>query len=420
MLCFTLEDLATWCNGRVVGAHPRLRPTGVSTDTRRIQGGEVFFALEGEKADGHQYVGEALSRGAAAAVVRRDWGPREPDARLIVVDHTLKALGMAARGYRSLFDGPVVCVTGSSGKTTTKEMTALTLSRLGPVAKSIGNYNTEIGLPLSVFALGAEHWSAVFELAMRGPGQIRYLAQIAQPRVGVIVNVGIAHLELLGTEKAVAEAKAELLDELPNDGVAILPADSMWYDELVRRSRCRVISFGVSERADVRISEYSESADGCSFTVRVAGEKTGVTLCTPGEHFALDASAAVAAAWVLGVPVGEAAAALKEFAPPAMRGTVLRSATGFTVINDAYNANPDSMAAALRSLRVRSGSKVALLGCMAELGEDSEQHHRAVGALAARVGLKLLAVVGPCGAWIAPGAREAGMPEDAVIEFGDP
>ena len=404
-----------------MGANGAARPTGVSVDTRRLRAGDVFFAIRGERTDGHQYVGEALSRGACAAVVRADCLVEGWQAGLIVVDDTVQALGRAAKGYRGLFGGPVVCITGSSGKTTTKEMTALTLSPLGPVAKSVGNYNNEIGLPLSVFGLGPAHRSAVFELAMRGCGQIQYLAQIAQPRVGVIVNVGSAHLELLGSQKAVAEAKAELLEELPGDGTAVLPADSRWFDELARRCRCgQVISFGLSDRADVRIVGYAEADGGCSFTVEVGGAGYEITLCAPGQHLALDAAAALAAAWAVGVDPAEAADALRSFSPPDMRGTVLRSAKGFTVVNDAYNANPDSMAAALRSLRARPGGPVALLGCMAELGESSEEHHKAVGALAAELGLRLLVVVGPLGAWIAQGAREAGMAEDAVLEFDEP
>lgn len=421
MLCFTLEDLAGWCRGRILGADPAFRPAGVSVDTRRLRAGDVFFALQGEKTDGHQYVGEALSRGACAAVVRSGWSPECGGARLIVVDDTVQALGDAAAGYRSLFAGTVVCVTGSSGKTTTKEMTALTLLPLGPVAKSEGNYNNEIGLPLSVFTLEQYHRSAVFELAMRGPGQIRYLTRIARPMVGVIVNVGTAHVGLLGSKRAVAEAKAELLEELPQEGTAVLPADSSWFDELARRCRCqRVVSFGACGRADVRVEGYAEADDGCSFEIVVEGRRSPVFLPAPGRHLALDAAAAVAGAWAVGVPPDEAAGALRHFALPHMRGRLLRSAKGFAVIDDAYNANPDSMAAALRSLRARSDSAAALLGCMAELGDASEQHHREVGALAAELGLKLLAVVGPLGAVMAEGARDAGMPADAVLEFDDP
>lgn len=419
MLCFTLGELANWCRAELVNASAEARVEGVSTDTRSMRPGCVFFALRGERHDGHDFVPEALGRGAVAAVVRKDWLLKNPGVPALAVGDTLEALGDAAAGYRRLFAGAVVCITGSSGKTTTKEMTELALSSLGPVAKSEANYNNEIGVPLSIFKIGGEHKAAVLELAMRGQGQIRYLARIARPNVGVIVSIGDAHLGLLGSRRAIAEAKAELLEELPESGTAVLPRDSEWYPLLTQRCACRWLSFGFHPEADVRVVGYSASEGGSRFSIRFEGDEAGVELAAPGEHLAVDAAAAVAAAVALGVPLSAAASALSGFKPPDMRGVRL-AANGFTVINDAYNANPDSVAAALKSLACYSGRKVALLGDMLELGDASAELHRKVGALAAELGIDLLVTVGSLGAEIGRGALDAGMPSEAVLQFATP
>ncbi|MGC8835177.1 MAG: UDP-N-acetylmuramoyl-tripeptide--D-alanyl-D-alanine ligase [Armatimonadota bacterium] len=419
MLCFTLGELANWCRAELANVDTGAHVKCVSTDTRSMRSGCVFFALKGERHDGHDFVLEAFDRGAIAVVVRKDWLLRNPGTPALVVEDTLKALGDAAAGYRLLFGGPVVCITGSSGKTTTKEMTELAVSSLGPVAKSEANYNNEVGVPLSIFKIGREHKAAVLELAMRGRGQIRYLAKIARPDVGVIVSIGDAHLGLLGSRLAIAEAKAELLDELPEFGTAVLPRDSEWYSLLTQRCACRRLSFGFHPEADFRVAGYEAGESWSRFSICFRGDEAEVELAAPGEHLAVDAAAAVAAAVALGVPLRTAADALSGFQPLDMRGARL-AANGFTVINDAYNANPDSVAAALKSLAYCGGRKVALLGDMLELGDASVELHRKVGALAAKIGIDLLVTVGNLGAEIGRGALDAGMPPGSVLQFTAP
>jgi UDP-N-acetylmuramoyl-tripeptide--D-alanyl-D-alanine ligase len=419
VLPFTLNDVAHWCGGELIGADPTVVPTGVSTDTRQLRPGDLFFALSGPRFDGHQFVEQALGGGATCAVVRLDWARAHPGVPLIAVDDTLRALGAAAAGYRGLFFGPVVCVTGSSGKTTTKEMLARTLSPLGPVVSTPANFNNEVGVPLTLFGIREGHQAAVVELAMRGPGQIGYLAQLARPRVGVITTVDVAHLELLGSRRAIAEAKSELLQALPADGVAVLPRGSDWYGLMTERCRCRVVSFGACEHATVRVVGYRADGDGCRFAVMAGDEVAVVELGVAGEHFAVDAAAAVGAALALNVPLAAAAEALRGFSPPEMRGARTVAPGGYTVLNDAYNANPESMAAALRALEATGGRKAALLGDMLELGDEWRAMHRAVGAIAHQCGIELLATVGDGGWEIAAGALAAGMSSNCVRACGD-
>ncbi len=386
--------------------------TGVSTDTRALRAGELFIALRGEKFDGHDFLSEAFRKGAAAAIVSAS--PKEPvEGCLLLVKDTLPAMGTLAAHWRRKFDLPVVAVTGSVGKTTTKEMIASILAQTGEVLKTPENYNNEIGVPLTVFNLTSNHKAAVFELAMRGRGQIRYLAEIISPHVGVITNIGISHLELLSGPEAIAEAKAELLEVMGKDGFAVLPRESKYFSLLQERAS-RTITFGL-KKGDVRADEIRASDEGVSFRLWLPTEATGekgewhpVVLAGPGKHNVVNATAAAAAARCVGASPAQIVSGLEAFMSVPGRMRVLQAPAGFTILDDAYNASPDSMRAALETLAEMEGKgKVAVLGEMKELGEDSASLHRAVGRQAATVALSLLVTIGELGKEIAVGAADA-------------
>ena len=413
----SLGDIASACGGSLVGADSGAVVTGVSTDTRTLRSGDLFFALVGENMDGHRFVADALNAGAAVAVVSKD----DIDGPRIVVDDTLKALGDTARFYRSGFSPVVVGVTGSVGKTTTKEMIAQIAAAKGSVLANEGNFNNEIGLPLTLLKLEPAHQVAVLEMAMRGPGQIDYLCDIARPSIGVITNVGISHIELLGSMDAIAAAKGEILDHLPADGAAVLNADDAYFEPFRTRAKCRVVSFGRSEAADIRADDERVDSQGfCSFTARTPHGDYELNIPLPGLHVVEDALAAVAAACELGVPMETAADALGRFNAPDKRANVRTSRAGFTVIDDTYNASPQSVMSALRTLKLMDASRrIAVLGDMLELGGHAEDAHRQTGRAAAEAGVDVLIAVGDLAGHIAEGAIEAGVPNSSVRRFED-
>ncbi|MCX8053898.1 MAG: UDP-N-acetylmuramoyl-tripeptide--D-alanyl-D-alanine ligase, partial [Armatimonadetes bacterium] len=388
MQAIKAREVIEACKGELLSGDPNTKITGVSTDTRTLQPGDLFFALTGESSDGHKFLADALARGASGVVVSRKVETKQLAIR---VEDTLIALGDLAAHYRLKFDPIVVGVTGSVGKTTTKEMIAAVAAARGPVLKNIGNFNNEIGLPLTLFELAKKHKTAVVEMAMRGPGQIAYLARIARPHIGVITNIHMTHVELLGSIDAIAEAKGELLDYLPHSsfrredgeeaGTAILNADDDYYDYLRRRAKCRVVSFGESDRADVRaISTGLDSKGCCAFRVSTPTGAFDVRVPVPGEHNIKDALAAIAVGEVLGIAHESMRDALAKFKPPERRSNVIPARRGFVIIDDTYNASPASMQSALKTLAMMEGErKIAVLGDMLELGDLEVQAHVDIG-----------------------------------------
>lgn len=392
--------------------------TGVSTDTRTLQPGDLFFALTGESSDGHKFLADALARGASGVVVSRKV---EAKCLAIRVQDTLAALGDLARFYRSKFSPTVVGVTGSVGKTTTKEMIAAVAAARGPVLKNAGNFNNEIGLPLTLFGLASKYKTAVVEMAMRGPGQIEYLADIARPSIGVITNIHMSHIELLGSLDAIADAKGELLGRLPKDGIAVLNADDAYFDYLSRRAACRILSFGESPQADVRAISSGLDAEGCcTFEVKTANGSFDVRIPVPGEHNIKDALAAIAVGEELGIAQNDIRKALAGFRPPEKRSNVIPSRRGFVVIDDTYNASPPSVVSALKTLSMMEGDrKISVLGDMLELGDHAMSAHLEVGRAVRENGIDMLVVVGQLAKLIARGAIDAGMPVTQVFESED-
>lgn len=409
MITVTLDDIAKAIGGVLVG--DRTRPvTGISIDSRTISAGDLFFAIPGERTDGHHYVHMCAERGAVGAVVSRPVDAPEGFPLIYVAD-TVWALGCFARWYRNLFQIPVVGITGSAGKTTTKEMTATALSTRYTVLKSPQNLNTEIGLPLAIAQLEAHHTVAVLEMAMRGRGQIDELASIARPQIGVITNIGWAHLGLLGSRDNIALAKCELLYRLPEDGIAVLNADDDYFDFCRWQVHSRVVSFGYQRAAAVHAVKVRLDESGkVQCTVHYGREQAVLHVPVPGLHHLSNALAALAVAVALDVPLAEAVEGIQQMQVMDKRMQIHRIPKQITILDDTYNANPASVNAALHTLEQMADGyrRVVVLGDMLELGEEAPRLHREIGREVARIGAQVLIAVGDLAEEITHGAQESG------------
>jgi UDP-N-acetylmuramoyl-tripeptide--D-alanyl-D-alanine ligase len=354
---------------------------GYSIDSRTIAAGELFFAVKGERLDGHDFVDAALQRGAVAAVVGNDQLARfSNNSKLLVVGDTLIALQTLAMAVRKLWGKPLVGVTGSAGKTTTKEAIAHVLSSRFRVLKSEGNFNNHFGLPLMLLKLEPEHDMAVIEMGMSHAGEIRALAKIAQPDTGVVTNVAPVHLEFFDSLAGIARAKYELVESLPSSGTAVLNADDEYVSQFGRNFKGRVIRYGTVVGADVYAENVqSHGADGSEFDVVVASRRERATLPLVGGHNVLNALAAVSVAIAQGMKVSEATAALATLRPADKRGQVLQLGN-ITVINDCYNSNPKALGAMVEALAgMNAKRRIVVAGEMLELGPAGEELHRESG-----------------------------------------
>jgi UDP-N-acetylmuramoyl-tripeptide--D-alanyl-D-alanine ligase len=391
--------------------------------------GELFFAIPGEKFDGHRFIQQAFARGAVAAVVNASRLPAglQPSRPLIYVQDVVAALGDLAATLRRRQPLHVVGITGSVGKTTTKDLTASVLAQKYQVLRNEGNFNNEIGVPLTLLRLQPQHEAVVVEMAMRGREQIRHLARLAQPQVGVITNIGVSHLELLGSQEAIADAKGELLEELPPEGVAILNRDDAFFNRLCAKAP-KVISFGRDPQSDVSGQVLREEMGaqngpqgdrGTHFRLwsrHFEVQPFEAQIQSPGRHQLYNALAATAVGLSLGVSPEGIATGLGAAMVSHWRMELLRTPSGILVLNDAYNASPDSMVAALETLADQPdpGRRLAVLGDMRELGDLAEEAHREVGRRVVECGVAYLITVGNLGLEIATGAANAGMPESWI------
>lgn len=428
---FTPEELAAATGGRWLG--PRAcAAAGLSTDSRSLAEGSAFVALRGERFDAHDFLAAAAAAGAACAVVSADWVARAlaenralPGIPLLAVEDTLQALGAIAHHHRARFHVPLVAVTGSNGKTSTREMIGAILRARGPALKTEGNHNNEVGLPLTLLDLDATHWAGVLEMGMNHAGEIARLCAIAEPQIGVVTNAGPAHLEHLGSVDAVADAKAELYQGLPPGGIAVANADDARMLARARASGRRLVTFarGRGRPGDVVALEVLEHGpEGLRFLLGVGNRELEVRLPLVGLHNCANAAAAAAAAVALGCSDREILQGLSAVRPVGRRLRLERLASGVTLLDDCYNANPSSMSAALATLAelaARSGGRpLAVLGDMLELGPAAEEAHRALGAEAARV-VKALGAFGPSSGRLAEGARAAGLPAADLFQGED-
>jgi UDP-N-acetylmuramoyl-tripeptide--D-alanyl-D-alanine ligase len=387
-----------------------------SIDSRTIGPGQLFFAVKGERLDGHDYVAAALEKGAVGAVVRKDQLDRYPDkTRLLAVDDTLIALQTLAMAVRKLWGKPLVGVTGSAGKTTTKEAIAHVLASRYRVLKSEGNFNNHFGLPLMLLKLEPEHEVAVIEMGMSHAGEIRALARIAQPEIGVVTNVAPVHLEFFDSIAGIARAKYELIESLPASGTAVLNADDEFVSQFGRGFKGKVITYGTSATADIRPENVqTRGAEGSEFDVVITGSREHARLPLVGEHNILNALAAVAAGLARGLKPAEAVGALATLAPPDKRGQVVQLGN-ITVINDCYNSNPKALRAMVDALAaMKAGRRIVVAGEMLELGPAGEEMHRAVGQHAAEKKIDVLIGVRGLAQAMVGAARQAGLKAEFV------
>lgn len=400
--------------GELLQGDPETAVAGFSIDTRTLQPGQFFVPLPGEHTDGHCHIPEALARGACGYFYGRQDRPCPvlPERALVIaVPDPLRALQQTATAYRARFHLPVIAVTGSSGKTTTKDLIAAVLAAQMPVLKTAGNLNNEIGLPLTLLELTGKHRAAICEMGMSAPGEIAFLAQMARPTLGVITVIGEAHLSELGSIEAIVRAKAELLQYLGADGTAVLNGDDPWVREMGRRFPGRVYYYGL-ERGDFRAVKLSDQGEESSFQVRFPdGQEHPFRLPFPGRHMVRNALAAIAVGCLLGVPPARSAAGLQSCVITAGRLQLRPAAAGFTVIDDSYNANPGSVAVALEVLVQLAGPNrgIAVLGEMLELGPATVRLHREAGRRAARSGVAALVTVGEAARAAAAGAVAEGL-----------
>ncbi len=430
----TLEFFIKALSGQQIGSSTPIRR--VVIDSREAGPDALFVALPGEHADGHDYVADALARGARAALVSRRLDldaaviyvagmatipltvPRGPV--LLLVDDTLAAFQRTARAWfaewAALPGRSAIGITGSVGKTTTKEALAALLAERYITLKNEASYNNEIGLPLTVLSLSRSHERAVLEMGFYVPGEIALLCSIAPPRVGVVTMIAPVHLERAGSMQAIVNGKAELVEALPSDGVAVLNADDPLVMSMAKRTQARVVTFGLRRRANLHASEVTGlGLDGVRFRLHYAGESRVITLPMPGRHNVMTALAAAAVGFVEGLTWDEIVRGLEK-PRPQIRLVPVEGPRGSTILDDTYNASPHSVIAALDLLHELPGRHIAVLGDMLELGSYEAEGHHWVGEHAARTA-EVLVTVGPRGALIAEAARKAGLKD--VMRFDD-
>jgi len=390
--------------------------TGYSIDSRTIAAGELFFALIGERLDGHDFVPAALEKGAVAAVINQNqWHRYSWTNRILSVDDTLAALQTLATAVRKLWGKPLVGVTGSAGKTTTKEAIAQVLSTHFRVLKSEGNYNNHFGLPLMLLKLEPGHDVAVIEMGMSHAGEIRALAKIAQPEIGVVTNVAPVHLEFFDSLAGIARAKYELVESLPANGTAVLNADDEYVSQFGRNFKGKVIRYGTRATADVRVENVeSRGADGSRFDVVTAYGRESAVLPLIGEHNVWNALAAVSVGLARGLKLSETVAALATLRPADQRGQVLQLGN-ITIIDDCYNSNPKALHAMIDALAAMPASRrILVAGEMLELGPAGEEMHRAAGRHAAAKRVDLLVGVRGLAEAMVEAAKQAGAHAEFV------
>lgn len=418
MLNISLIDLAKILGARYQG-EANIFPLGVAIDSRKVQPGDLFFALPGEKVDGHDFVEKAFENGAIGAVISDP--SRLKNLRhknLLICKDTLDTLQRMAKLIRENCNIPVIAITGSTGKTTTKDLLYSILEQSFKTIKTEGNYNNELGLPLTLCRLDKSHEALVLEMGMRGLGQIDFLCELAQPNYGVITNIGFTHAEILGSQEKIAEAKAELLKNLPVKGLAVLNyGDKKLLEPFLRNCQAQVLWFGTEAEADFRIKEILELTESkTTFILAYNNEEHLIDLNIPGEHNVFNAVAAIGISLNLGIQWSLIKKGLANIELTKMRLEIEANKEGVKIINDTYNANPQSMEAALKVLKnVQGHRKIAVLGDMYELGIYEKEGHKKIGTIAHNLDIDFLITVGKLGQLIGQGALQAGLEKSRVL-----
>ena len=382
---------------------------GVTTDSRKITEGVLFVALKGEKFNGEDFAQEAINKGAAAVLVSKT--APEINGVVLKVDDTLTAYQQIAKIWRERFQIPVVAITGSTGKTTTKDLTAAVLSSLGKVCKTSANFNNEIGVPMTLLEIDETNKAAVVEIGMRGLHQIENLAQYVKPNIGIVINVNETHIEILGSIENIARAKGELVQAIQAGGTVILNADNFYTAEMKKLANpgTKILTYGIDNAADLTAENISVNESTTNFILNYGGQKYNFEIPLIGRHNVSNALAAVAAGLSVNLSIEEIQRGISNLTATKMRLEIIQR-KNFTIVNDAYNASPASMQAAVKTVaELYSGRKIAVLGDMLELGAISEKVHRAVGVQLVENNFDMLITYGELGKFIAAGAKDAGL-----------
>jgi UDP-N-acetylmuramoyl-tripeptide--D-alanyl-D-alanine ligase len=413
-----LEQIVRWSNGQLLAGDAATMVTNICTDSRSMKAGDLFLALRGANFDGHQFLTEAAARGAIGAVIERETATLPSQFALLKVNDALQALQQISAGYRRAMPARIVCVTGSNGKTSTKDLIASVLRERFQITRTEGNLNNHIGLPITMLRLRPSDDVGVFEIGMNHPGEIAPLAALAQPDVGVITNIGIAHIEHMGSREAIAQEKGMLAEALPPSGTVVLSAADSFTPSIAARTKADVIRCGLNADADIRATDLRQDFSGMKFRLHAFGRSVDAQLPVLGEHMVHNATLAAGVGHVFGMSLEECAVGFPNL--QLTKGRLeMKVVRGIQVLDDSYNANPDSVKAALLTLSQMSsnGRRIAVLGRMGELGVESERGHRAVGQTASDLGLDCVITVGDEAALIADEAWRGGV--EKVVKATD-
>src|SRR3984893_219051 len=418
----SISQIAKLAEAKLETGDGKISIERISTDSRTIKKGELFVALRGENFDGHKFIEDVAKKDAAGAIVDHNWkgrvgALRRPDAAgrrpyqfaILRAKDTLFAYQSLAANYRKSLSIKVLAITGSNGKTSTKDFAASVLGRRFSVTKTQGNFNNHVGLPRTILDATSEHEVGVWEIGMNHPGEIAPLAKIAAPDAAIITNIGVAHIEFMGTREAIAREQGALAETVGSEGTVILNADDPFSEGIAKRTRARIVFAGVNNGV-LRATDIEQGASGSEFTILEGAHRCRAQLSVPGLHMVQNALLAVAAGRAFGVSLEECAIGLAT-APLTKARLQIKEVNGVQFIDDSYNANPDSMSAALRTLieLAADGKRIAVLGEMRELGAESDRGDEEVGQEAAALGVDQLIGIGEMGALIVDAAKKAGL-----------
>jgi UDP-N-acetylmuramoyl-tripeptide--D-alanyl-D-alanine ligase len=419
------KDVVEAVNGKLISGRFDTEFIGVSTDSRTTKTGELFVPIKGEKFDGHDYIEHAFNSGALGTITEKNIKKTHfPEKSIIKVDNTLKALKDLASYYRQKFKIPFIGITGSMGKTTTKDMISNILSQEYNVLKTEGNYNNEIGLPLTMFNLESHHQVAVLEMGMNSPGEISNLTSITRPKIAVITNIGMSHIEKLGSRQNILKAKMEILEGVPKDGLVVLNGDDNLLYGLKGFLSKHTVYYGMDENLDYQAYNIQNAGEsGVYFDISIRGKEYKIHVPIPGVHNVNNALAALVVCFEMGMPVEKIIKGIRFFTSNKMRLNVL-CRNGIKIIDDTYNASPESMKAALMVLKDvkdveghNPKKRIAILGDMLELGEWAKDSHFNLGKFAITQGIDYIITIGEHGKSIADGALKAGASQEKVKSF---
>lgn len=415
-------EIAKITGGEILSGSAERICKGVSTDSRDIDRGNLFVPIIGGNFDGHDFIGKAVEQGAAVVLVQRDKSERfkcsVTDVPIIIVGDTLKSLGDIASFWRKQFDVPIVAVTGSSGKTTTKEMIASVVSLSRNILKNHGNFNNLIGLPLTLLQLNDGHKAVILEMGTNRRGEIERLTHIADPDVGIITNTGPAHLEGLKSLDLVVKEKGDLFGNMKNNGVAVVNRDDSAISDLLERWKGKSLTFGMYGNAFVTAEDVTvEGREGINFTLAIEGKRKRINIDAMGRHNVSDALAAAACSWALGIEYNQICSGLEGFKQLPGRMRLHRLKKGISLIDDTYNANPASTREAIETLNEIKGDNdiFVVMADMLELGDSAAKMHEEIGSLMARRGVKRIFLSGNLVMSLANGAKKEGLMQDQIV-----